>query len=56
MSDAVFYRKGVGDLDEAIADTRVFIAAVGRRRAGDAARAFFSLGQIYEQRAGLTGP
>ena len=53
MNDAVFYRKGMGDDDRAIEDTRYFIDTFGGKQQGDAARAFFSLASIYEKRGDL---
>jgi hypothetical protein len=49
MSDAVFYRKGIGDDAKAIADTRFFIDTFGRKKPQDAANAMFSLTSIYEK-------
>jgi tetratricopeptide (TPR) repeat protein len=50
MNDAVFYRKGRGDDDKAIADTAYFIKTFGRKKKKDAANAFFSETSIYEKR------
>ncbi len=50
MSDAVFYRKGAGQDDLAIADTTYFIKTFARRQPAVAAAAFFGLGAIYEKR------
>ncbi|MCE9575217.1 MAG: tetratricopeptide repeat protein [Deltaproteobacteria bacterium] len=50
MSDAVFYRKGIGDDDKAIADTKFFIDTFGKKNKKDAADAFFSETSIYEKR------
>ena len=49
MNDAVFYRKGIGDDEKAIADTNYFIKAFGGKKQDDAANAFFSLTSIYEK-------
>jgi len=48
LSDAVFYRKGIGDDAQAIKDTTMF---VGNRdaKAAEKAEAFFSLYAIYEK-------
>jgi TolA-binding protein len=48
LSDAVFYRKGIGDDAQAIKDTTAF---VGNRdaKASEKAEAFFSLYAIYEK-------
>jgi tetratricopeptide (TPR) repeat protein len=51
MSDAVFYRKGIGDDDKAIADTAYFIKTFGAKKKADAATAFFSETSIYEKQA-----
>lgn len=50
MSDAVFYRKGIGDDDKAIADTKYFVDTFGKKKASEAANAAFSLTSIYEKR------
>ncbi|MDB4956108.1 MAG: Tetratricopeptide repeat protein [Myxococcales bacterium] len=49
MSDAVFYRKGIGDDDKAIADTAYFIKTFGTKKLADAANADFSLTTVYEK-------
>ena len=49
MSDAVFYRKGIGDDDKAIADTKYFIDTFGTKKPTEAADAAFSLTSIYEK-------
>ena len=50
MSDAVFYRKGIGDDDKAIADTKFYIKTFGTKKPKEAADAHFSLTTIYEKR------
>ncbi len=50
MSDAVFYRKGIGDDDKAIADTKYFIDTFGKKKPTEAANAAFSLVSIDEKR------
>jgi tetratricopeptide (TPR) repeat protein len=50
MSNAVFYRKGIGDDDKAIADTKYFVDTFGRKKPQEAAGAAFSLVSIYEKR------
>jgi hypothetical protein len=50
MSDAVFYRKGIGDDDKAIADTKYFVDTFSRKNPAEAAKAAFSLVSIYEKR------
>jgi outer membrane protein assembly factor BamD (BamD/ComL family) len=50
MSDAVFFRKGIGDDDKAIADTKYFVDTFGRKKPAEAAGAAFSLVSIYEKR------
>ncbi len=51
LSDAVFYRKGLGDLDQAIDDTKAYVARIAKdpTRAGDAADATYSLAALYER-------
>ena len=49
MNDAVLYRKGLGDDQKAIDDTKYFIKTFGPKNAGDAANASFSLTSIYEK-------
>lgn len=49
LSDAVQFRKGIGDDDKAIADAKKFIELFGRKRPQLAATAFFSLIGIYEK-------
>src|SRR5262249_15448764 len=50
MNDAVLYRKGLGDDDKAIADTKYFVDTFGRKNPKEAAAAAFSLVSIYEKR------
>ncbi|MFT3698951.1 MAG: tetratricopeptide repeat protein [Kofleriaceae bacterium] len=49
MNDAVLYRKGLGDDQKAIDDTKYFIKTFGPKNAQDAANASFSLTSIYEK-------
>ena len=49
MNDAVLYRKGIGDDEKAIEDTKYFIKTFGRKKTQDAANASFSLTSIYEK-------
>ena len=49
LSDAVFYRKGIGDDEKAISDTRYFIKQYGKRKVKEAAEAMWSLTAIYEK-------
>jgi tetratricopeptide (TPR) repeat protein len=49
LSDAVQFRKGLGDDKQAIADTEKFVAMFGARQPAEAAGAFFSLVAIYEK-------
>lgn len=49
LSDAVFYRKGIGDDDLAIADTEYFIKQYGKKKIKEASAAMFSLTTIYEK-------
>jgi tetratricopeptide (TPR) repeat protein len=53
MSDAVFFRKGIGDDEKAIDNTNLFIKKFASKKPADAANAFFSLGSIYEKRGDL---
>lgn len=50
LSDAVFYRKGIGDDDEAIKDTEFFVKQYGKKRIPEAANAMFNMTSIYEKR------
>lgn len=49
MSDAVFYRKGIGDDAKAIEDTKYYIKTFGTKKPAEAAAASFSLTSIYEK-------
>jgi TolA-binding protein len=49
MSDAVFYRKGIGDDAKAIEDTKYYIKTFGSKKPKEAANAAFSLTSIYEK-------
>ena len=49
MSDAVFYRKGIGDDAKAIEDTKYFIKTFGPKKPQESANAMFSLTGIYEK-------
>ncbi len=49
MSDAVFYRKGLGDDAKAIENTRYFIRTFGGKKPAEAATAMFSLTGVYEK-------
>ena len=49
MNDAVLYRKGLGDDQKAIDDTKYFIKTFGPKNKEDAANASFSLTSIYEK-------
>lgn len=49
LSDAVFYRKGIGDDDKAIKDTEFFIKQYGKRKVKEAAEAMWSMTAIYEK-------
>ena len=51
LNDAVLYRKGIGDDDKAIEDTKYFVKTFGKTRPTEAANAAFSLIDIYEKRA-----
>jgi tetratricopeptide (TPR) repeat protein len=49
MSDAVFYRKGIGDDAKAIENTTYFVRTFGKKKPAEAANAAFSLTSIYEK-------
>jgi len=49
MSDAVFYRKGIGDDAKAIENTKYFIKTFGTKKPQEAANASFSLTSVYEK-------
>jgi tetratricopeptide (TPR) repeat protein len=49
LSDAVFYRKGIGHDDKAIKDTEFFIKQYGTKQVSEAAAAMWSLTAIYEK-------
>jgi tetratricopeptide (TPR) repeat protein len=50
VSDSVFYLKGIGSDDAAIAQTKRFVDTFGKKNPKEAATAFFSLFSIYEKR------
>nr|HEX4318388.1 tetratricopeptide repeat protein [Kofleriaceae bacterium] len=49
LSNAVAYRKGIGDDPQAIADTELFIRMFGKQHPAEAAAAAWSLTAIYEK-------
>ena len=49
MSNAVFFRKGIGDDGKAIENTRYFIKTFGAKKQQEAANAAFSLTTVYEK-------
>ncbi|MBA3498763.1 MAG: hypothetical protein H0T65_00200, partial [Deltaproteobacteria bacterium] len=49
MSDAVFFRKGIGQDDKAIENTKFFIKTFGPKKPAEAANAMFSLTSVYEK-------
>ncbi|MBS1119909.1 MAG: Tetratricopeptide repeat protein [Deltaproteobacteria bacterium] len=53
LSDAVQFRKGIGDDVKAIADTKKFIEMFGKQRPAEAATASWSLTSIYEKQGDL---
>lgn len=53
LSDAVQFRKGIGDDRRAIDDTRLYVAKFGAKDPARAAAAFWSLGAIYEKQGDL---
>jgi tetratricopeptide (TPR) repeat protein len=56
LSDAVVYRKGIGDDKQAITDTAYFVDAFGDRAPAAAADAYFSLTRSTRRRATSTTP
>jgi tetratricopeptide (TPR) repeat protein len=53
LSDAVQFRKGLGDDKQAIADTEKLVATFGANRMAEAAGAYFSLAAIYDKQGDL---
>jgi tetratricopeptide (TPR) repeat protein len=53
LSDAVQFRKGIGDDAKALANTRQFVQMFGKTRPAEAATAFFSMTSIYEKQGDL---
>jgi outer membrane protein assembly factor BamD (BamD/ComL family) len=49
MSNAVFFRKGIGDDTKALDDTKYFIKTFSQKKPQEAASAMFSLTSIYEK-------
>jgi len=49
MSDAVFFRKGIGDDAKAIENTKYFVKTFGKAKPAEAANAAFSLTSVYEK-------
>jgi len=49
LSEATFYRKGIGQDDKAIADTNFFIRQYGTKKVKEASDAMFSLTSVYEK-------
>jgi tetratricopeptide (TPR) repeat protein len=49
LSEAVFYRKGIGQDDKAIADTTFFMKQYGAKKPKEASDAMFSLTSVYEK-------
>src|SRR5262249_19404664 len=49
MSEAVFFRKGIGDDAKAIDDTRYFVKMFSQNRPQEAANAMFALTGVYEK-------
>ncbi len=49
LSEAVFYRKGIGDDKQAIDDAEFFIKQYKRSKPAEAANAMFSMTSIYEK-------
>src|SRR6185436_14162091 len=55
MSDAVFFRKGIGDDAKAISDTKFFMDTFSRKKPAEAANAMFSMTSIYEKQGDKGG-
>ncbi len=53
LSDAVQFRKGIGDDAKALADTQQFVKMYGKTRQVEAATAFYSMTSIYEKTGDL---
>jgi outer membrane protein assembly factor BamD (BamD/ComL family) len=53
MSDAIYYRKALGDRAKAIEDTKYFVRTFGAKKPRDAADAMWSLTALYEPTAQL---
>jgi tetratricopeptide (TPR) repeat protein len=51
MSDAIYFRKAIGDHEKAIANTNYFVKTFGGKRPRDAAEAMWGLSSIYEAAA-----
>ena len=49
MSEAVFFRKGIGDDAKAIEDTKYFVKMFSQKKPQDAAGAMFALTGVYEK-------
>src|SRR5512139_3768211 len=49
LSDAVLYRKGNGQDDKAIDNTKFFVRMFGAKHPQDAANAMFSMTSVYEK-------
>jgi len=55
MSEAVFFRKGIGQDDKAIKGTSDYIKLFGKKNVKEAADAYFSLNSVYEKQAAAGG-
>ncbi len=55
MSDAVFFRKGIGDDAKAIENTKYFIKTFAKSKPSESANASFSLTGVYEKQAATGG-
>jgi tetratricopeptide (TPR) repeat protein len=53
LSDAVFFRKGIGQDEKAIDNTKFFIRTFGKKKPDEAANAHYSLTSIYEKQGDL---
>lgn len=53
LSDAVQFRKGIGDDAKALADTQQFVRMYGKTRQAEAATAFYSMLSIHEKAGDL---
>jgi tetratricopeptide (TPR) repeat protein len=48
LSNATFFRRGLGDNEQAVNDSKLYIKQYGGSKPAEAARVFFSIGTIFE--------